>query len=82
MLASLATDALRKIYCKYVDRAGILVLFRAQFIPEISADPSVQIVNFVRTPQWFVTRVRALPSIVVLIFIGPRGITSTLGLSK
>ncbi|PBK78312.1 FAD/NAD(P)-binding domain-containing protein [Armillaria solidipes] len=27
-----------------------------QFIPEISRDPSVQVVNFCRTPNWFVPR--------------------------
>lgn len=29
----------------------------AQFIPEISEDPSVEVVNFCRTAQWFVPRV-------------------------
>ncbi|KAJ3574820.1 hypothetical protein NP233_g1506 [Leucocoprinus birnbaumii] len=29
----------------------------AQFIPEISADPSVKVVNFCRTPQWFIPKV-------------------------
>ncbi|KAG2060147.1 FAD/NAD(P)-binding domain-containing protein [Suillus hirtellus] len=28
----------------------------AQFVPSISADPSVEVVNFIRTPTWFVTR--------------------------
>ncbi|TFK42408.1 hypothetical protein BDQ12DRAFT_273676 [Crucibulum laeve] len=28
----------------------------AQFVPEISEDPSVQVVNFCRTPQWYVPR--------------------------
>ncbi|KAF6763939.1 hypothetical protein DFP72DRAFT_873803 [Ephemerocybe angulata] len=28
----------------------------AQFIPVISTDPSVEIINFARTPQWFVSR--------------------------
>ncbi|KAF9454662.1 FAD/NAD(P)-binding domain-containing protein [Macrolepiota fuliginosa MF-IS2] len=28
----------------------------AQFVPEISKDPSVQVINFCRTPQWFVPR--------------------------
>ncbi|XP_006457965.1 hypothetical protein AGABI2DRAFT_64702 [Agaricus bisporus var. bisporus H97] len=28
----------------------------AQFIPEISKDPSVEVINFCRTPQWFVPR--------------------------
>lgn len=29
----------------------------AQFIPQISEDPSVQLVNFCRTPQWYLPRV-------------------------
>jgi cation diffusion facilitator CzcD-associated flavoprotein CzcO len=29
----------------------------AQFIPEISEDPSVDVINFCRTPQWFFPRV-------------------------
>ncbi|KAF8637351.1 hypothetical protein AX17_002850 [Amanita inopinata Kibby_2008] len=29
----------------------------AQFIPEIAADSSVTVVNFVRTPQWYISRV-------------------------
>ncbi|KAJ3503773.1 hypothetical protein NLJ89_g8287 [Agrocybe chaxingu] len=28
----------------------------AQFVPEISEDPSVEVVNFCRTPQWYVPR--------------------------
>ncbi|KAF9475842.1 FAD/NAD(P)-binding domain-containing protein [Pholiota conissans] len=28
----------------------------AQFIPQISEDPSVEVVNFCRTPQWFIPR--------------------------
>ncbi|KAK1236013.1 Palmitoylated plasma membrane-bound casein kinase [Marasmius sp. AFHP31] len=28
----------------------------AQFVPVIASDPSVQVVNFCRTPQWFVPR--------------------------
>ncbi|KAF9242545.1 hypothetical protein BU15DRAFT_43918 [Melanogaster broomeanus] len=28
----------------------------AQFVPSISADPSVEVVNFIRTPVWFNTR--------------------------
>ena len=34
-----------------------LVLFSAQFIPMISDDSSVEVVNFCRTPQWYVPRV-------------------------
>lgn len=30
---------------------------RAQFIPEISQDVSVEVINFCRTPQWFIPRV-------------------------
>ncbi|KAG1806579.1 uncharacterized protein HD556DRAFT_1303011 [Suillus plorans] len=29
---------------------------RAQFVPSISADPSVEVVNFIRTPTWLLTR--------------------------
>lgn len=32
----------------------------AQLIPEILKDPSVQVVNFCRTPQWYIPRVRYL----------------------
>ncbi|GLB34847.1 putative L-lysine 6-monooxygenase (NADPH-requiring) [Lyophyllum shimeji] len=28
----------------------------AQFVPEISADPSVEVINFCRTPQWYLPR--------------------------
>ncbi|KAG2129471.1 hypothetical protein DEU56DRAFT_890681 [Suillus clintonianus] len=28
----------------------------AQFVPSVSEDPSVQVVNFIRTPTWFLTR--------------------------
>lgn len=37
--------------------AFIASLCRAQILPEISADPSVTVINFCRTPQWFVPRV-------------------------
>ncbi|EDR14376.1 uncharacterized protein LACBIDRAFT_292343 [Laccaria bicolor S238N-H82] len=41
----------------------------AQFIPEISADSSVKIVNFVRTPQWYITRGNyRYPRFVQMIF--------------
>lgn len=41
----------------------------AQFIPEISADPSVKVVNFCRTPQWFIPRVNfKYPGILKWIF--------------
>ena len=36
------------------------LIFRAQFIPIISEDSSVEVVNFCRTPQWYIPRVRAL----------------------
>lgn len=35
----------------------IIHLRRAQILPEISADPSVTVINFCRTPQWYVPRV-------------------------
>ena len=48
----------------YVSPSGdgcIFVCFnygpRAQFVPEISKDHSVTVVNFCRTPQWYVDRV-------------------------
>ncbi|KAF7424123.1 hypothetical protein PC9H_009426 [Pleurotus ostreatus] len=31
----------------------------AQFLPKIAADPTVQVVNFCRTPQWFVPAVNS-----------------------
>ncbi|KAG2155030.1 uncharacterized protein EDB93DRAFT_1247986 [Suillus bovinus] len=30
----------------------------AQFVPSVSEDSSVEVVNFIRTPTWFLTRVR------------------------
>jgi hypothetical protein len=35
----------------------VLYLLRSQFIPVISEDPSVNVVNFVRTAMWFVSSV-------------------------
>jgi len=32
----------------------------AQIIPELAKDPTTQILNFCRTPQWYVERVRTL----------------------
>lgn len=32
-------------------------IFSAQFIPKISEDSSVEVVNFCRTPQWYIPRV-------------------------
>lgn len=32
-------------------------VFSAQFVPQISKDPSVEVINFCRTPQWYVPRV-------------------------
>ncbi|KAG5220907.1 casein kinase [Salix suchowensis] len=32
-------------------------LSRAQFLPKIAVDPSVQVVNFCRTPQWYIPQV-------------------------
>jgi hypothetical protein len=37
--------------------SGDLVVFSAQFIPQISADSSVEVINFCRTPQWYTQRV-------------------------
>lgn len=33
----------------------------AQLIPNVAKDPTVEIINFARTPQWFVPRVRRRP---------------------
>jgi hypothetical protein len=38
----------------------MFIVYRAQFVPTISKDPSVQVINFVRSPQWYTPRVRAL----------------------
>ncbi|KXN92229.1 4-hydroxyacetophenone monooxygenase, partial [Leucoagaricus sp. SymC.cos] len=41
----------------------------AQFIPEISQDPSVEVINFCRTPQWFIPRVNIkYPAAIKWIF--------------
>ncbi|RDB21175.1 Baeyer-Villiger monooxygenase [Hypsizygus marmoreus] len=46
----------------------------AQFVPEISVDPSVEVINFCRTPQWYIPRanfrniIMARSDIVSLIF--------------
>ena len=37
-----------------------VLIFSAQFIPIISEDPSVEVVNFCRTPQWYIPRVSFL----------------------
>ena len=36
----------------------ILFSISAQLIPNISKDPTVEVINFARTPQWYVPRVR------------------------
>jgi hypothetical protein len=36
---------------------GNLVVLSAQFVPQISADSSVEVINFCRTPQWYMQRV-------------------------
>ena len=33
---------------------GMSYLRRSQFIPNISKDPTVTVVNFVRTPMWYI----------------------------
>ncbi len=37
--------------------SGDLVVLSAQFVPQISADSSVDVINFCRTPQWYTERV-------------------------
>ena len=33
------------------------MLYRAQFIPAIAEDPTITVINFVRTAMWYVPRV-------------------------
>ena len=45
-----------------VDRGSCLAavnwsFYSAQFVPQISADSSVEVINFCRTPQWYTQRV-------------------------
>ncbi|KAL0581528.1 Palmitoylated plasma membrane-bound casein kinase [Marasmius crinis-equi] len=41
----------------------------AQFVPEIASDPSVHVINFCRTPQWFLPRRKiTYPSVLKWIF--------------
>jgi hypothetical protein len=51
--------------------AVITFLCRAQILPEISADPSVKVINFCRTPQWYIPRVseKCLSASDALIYI-------------
>ncbi|VDC07261.1 unnamed protein product [Peniophora sp. CBMAI 1063] len=50
----------------------------AQFIPRISKDPSVQVINFVRSPQWFVPRPQYdYPAAVKAVFRYVPGIMRT-----
>ncbi len=37
--------------------SGDLVVLSAQFVPQISEDSSVEVINFCRTPQWYAPRV-------------------------
>ena len=37
--------------------SGDVVVLSAQFVPQISADSSVEVINFCRTPQWYTERV-------------------------
>lgn len=54
VLASLATDAQRGLSC--LAKRFTNPLCSAQVIPQLSVEPSVEVVNFCRTPQWFVPR--------------------------
>ena len=40
-----------------VEQRCDLVGLSAQFVPQISADSSVEVINFCRTPQWYTERV-------------------------
>lgn len=52
-------DVLRMFYnffvCGYTE--ADLAFYSAQFVPIISEDPSTKVVNFCRTPQWYLDRV-------------------------
>lgn len=51
--------ALRMHFCPWpLSLANIHTNHSAQLIPNVAKDPTVEIVNFARTPQWFVPRVR------------------------
>lgn len=58
-----ATHANKRLYSLSVWGSGIvlstgdLVVLSAQFVPQISADSSVEVINFCRTPQWYTQRV-------------------------
>jgi hypothetical protein len=58
-----ATHANKRSYSLCVCGSGIvlstgdLVVLSAQFVPQISADSSVEVINFCRTPQWYTQRV-------------------------
>ena len=66
VLASLGMDVQRmseSLFILWVVLVSVLIrvlIFSAQFIPIISEDPSVEVVNFCRTPQWYIPRVSFL----------------------
>ena len=61
VLAFWATEVQRKALLFSLNCAGCVIpLLRSQFIPVISKDPTVNVVNFARTRMWFLPGVSPL----------------------
>lgn len=56
------------IYWSGVLRVTLILSLRAQFVPRISADPTVSVVNFARTAMWYVPSVGAPPRSSTYLF--------------
>ena len=54
------------LYSFFVYALIRVLIFSAQFIPIISEDSSVEVVNFCRTPQWYIPRVRILSFALII----------------
>ena len=54
------------LYSFFVSALIRVLIFSAQFIPIISEDSSVEVVNFCRTPQWYIPRVRILSFALII----------------
>ena len=50
-----------------VEQRCDLVVLSAQFVPQISADSSVEVINFCRTPQWYTERVSLKLDIIKIV---------------
>jgi hypothetical protein len=57
--ASLGTGARRRSIVAFFSGfvRSLIDLERAQFVPQIAKDPSVEVINFCRSPQWYIPRV-------------------------